>query len=182
MNFLLTAAGEFGPPTAANRQGGMDARRGQSRRSALRLNHRHLAQTCRDRRSISLRGDLLRPRRYGEPDQGVPTRLVRRPHLGRHHARQPAPPLVRLHGLSPSLAIRIRPRPRIAQKRRRLTRHRHLKPPSSPNHAAKPGVGRAHTINADTARIAAPDTFDRQNRRANRHVRNPREKNGLELS
>ena len=43
-----------------------------------------------------LRGRLLRPRRDGEPDQGAAARPVRRPHLGRDHARQPAPALVRL--------------------------------------------------------------------------------------
>ena len=121
-----------------------------------------------------------------KPDQGMPARPVPRPHLGRHHARQPDPPLVRLlglcpalrappdrsrpypvrlshlrhdppqiaqdrrlghpqspayphrHGLSPSRAIRIRHRPRLASKRLRLTRpgHRSL-------HAERFGVDHA---------------------------------------
>ena len=56
-------------------------------------------KSSRDRRAASLRGDLLRARRDGEPHQGMPARSVRRPHLGRHHARQPAPPVVRFNGL-----------------------------------------------------------------------------------
>ena len=46
-----------------------------------------------------LRGDLLRPRRDGKPHQGVPARPVRRSHLGRHDARQPATAVVCLDGL-----------------------------------------------------------------------------------
>ena len=38
-----------------------------------------------------------------KPDQGMPARPVPRPHLGRHHARQPAASLVRLDGLRPAL-------------------------------------------------------------------------------
>jgi hypothetical protein len=41
-------------------------------------------------RPHALRGPLLRPRRHGEPHQGVPARPLRRPHQRRHHARQPA--------------------------------------------------------------------------------------------
>jgi hypothetical protein len=39
----------------------------------------------------SVRNGLLRPRRDGEPDQGVPARPVRRPRLGGNHAGQPTP-------------------------------------------------------------------------------------------
>ena len=46
--------------------------------------------------AASLREALLRPRRDGEPHQGMPARPVRRPHLGRDHARQPAAAVVRL--------------------------------------------------------------------------------------
>ena len=56
----------------------------------------------RDRRPASLREGLLRPRRHGEPDQGMPSRPVRRPHLDRNHARQSAAAVVcllRLHSL-----------------------------------------------------------------------------------
>ena len=52
--------------------------------------------TSGDRRPSPLRADLLRPRRDGEPDQGAAARPVRRPHLGGHHARQPAAAVVRL--------------------------------------------------------------------------------------
>ena len=47
-------------------------------------------------RPLSLRESLLRPRRHGEPDQGMPGRSVRRPDLDGHHARQPTQALVRL--------------------------------------------------------------------------------------
>ena len=48
----------------------------------------------RGRGPSALREDLLRPRRDGEPHQGMPARPVRRPHLGRHHAGQPAAAVV----------------------------------------------------------------------------------------
>ena len=57
----------------------------------------------RGRCATSLREDLLRPRRHGEPHQGVPARPVRRPHFDRDHASQPAPPVVRLDGLRAAL-------------------------------------------------------------------------------
>jgi hypothetical protein len=57
------------------RQGRMDRRR---RQPALR---RDLVEAARGRRPPPLRADLLRPRRDGEPHQGVPARPVRRPHL-----------------------------------------------------------------------------------------------------
>ena len=63
---------------------------------------RHLAAGKPDRGALPLRDALLRPRRHGEPHQGVPAQPLRRPHLGSHHACQPAPPLVRLHGLCPA--------------------------------------------------------------------------------
>ena len=49
---------------------------------------------------IPLRETLLRTRRYGEQDQGVPTRSLCRSHLDRHDAGKPAAPMVgvvRLH-------------------------------------------------------------------------------------
>jgi Transposase DDE domain group 1 len=50
--------------------------------------------------------------------QGVPARPVRRPHQRRHHARQPAPPLVRRPGLRPDLrAPAHRPRPHPPRQR-----------------------------------------------------------------
>jgi hypothetical protein len=45
---------------------------------------------------VSLRESLLRPRRYGKPDQGVPARPLCGPHLDRHHAGQSAAAMVRL--------------------------------------------------------------------------------------
>jgi len=99
-----------------DRQGGMDGGRGQP---AL---HRHLARESRDQRPLPLRKSLLRPRRDGEPDQGVPGRPVRRPHLDRHHAGQPAEAMARLVRLRPDLrgpARRARPHP----VRRRDLRH-----------------------------------------------------------
>ncbi len=44
---------------------------------------------------------LLRARRDGEPDQGMPARPLRRSHLGHDHAGQSAAPMVRLDGLCP---------------------------------------------------------------------------------
>ena len=58
-----------------------------------------LATAQRLQRQASLREGLLRPRRDGEPDQGVPARPLCRPHLGRHDARQPAASVVALDGL-----------------------------------------------------------------------------------
>ncbi len=52
---------------------------------------------------IPLREALLRPRRDGEPDQGVPARSLCRSHLDRHDARQPAAPVVGILRLHPAL-------------------------------------------------------------------------------
>jgi len=46
-----------------------------------------------------------RPRRHGEPHQGVPARPVRRPHFDRDHASQSAPPVVCLNGLRTALCL-----------------------------------------------------------------------------
>ena len=91
--FLLRDFGQLELRTPCGRQSGGDGRRGQS---ALR---RHIAQTVRGGRATSLRENLLRAWRDGKPDQGMPARSVCRPHVGGHHARQSAPPVVRLHGL-----------------------------------------------------------------------------------
>ena len=66
---------------------------GQGPQSPL---HRHLAAGGGDRRPDLVRAALLRPRRDGEPDQRAAAGPVRRPHLGRDHARQPTPSLVRV--------------------------------------------------------------------------------------
>jgi hypothetical protein len=58
--------------------------------------HRDLLEQGRDQWPLSLREGLLRPRRYGEPDQGMPRRPVRRPNLDRNHALQSIAALVRL--------------------------------------------------------------------------------------
>jgi len=79
------------------RQGRVHRRRGQS---ALR---RHLAQARRVQAQISLREGLLRPRRHGEPDQGVPARPLRRSHLDRDDAGQPVAAVVRIDGLCAAL-------------------------------------------------------------------------------
>ena len=105
-------------------------RRGQP---ALR---RHLAQAQRGGRAAALRGHLLRPRRDGEPHQGMPARPVRRPHLGRHHARQPAAAVVRLDGLCAAL----RPAP-----------HRPCGTPSSP----RPPAARSGSSSSRSARWSA---------------------------
>ena len=93
----LVDAGQLEPRAPRHRQGRGHRRRGQS---ALR---RHLAQATEVGGPASLREDLLRARRDGEPHQGMPARPVRRPHLGRDHAGQPAPPVVRLDGLRAAL-------------------------------------------------------------------------------
>ena len=87
------------PREGGGRQGGVDRRQGQS---PLRGD---LAKTRRGTRPPALRDALLRPRRDGEPDQGMPARPVRRPHIGPLHARQPAPAVVRLHGLRAALRL-----------------------------------------------------------------------------
>ncbi len=85
------------PREGGGRQGGVDRRQGQS---ALRGD---LAGARRGALPPALRDAVLRPRRDGEPDQGMPARPVRRPHIGRYHARQPAPAVVRLDGLCAAL-------------------------------------------------------------------------------
>ena len=92
--------------------------RGQS---ALR---RHLAARAPSARPAPLREGLLRPRRDGEPDQGVPARPLCRPHLDRHDARQPAAPVVRLDGLCAA----VRPAPDRPARHRRSPR-----PPAAPS-------------------------------------------------
>ena len=111
----LSHAEDMVPPTPGRRQGGVAAWR---RQPAL---HRHFAGPGRHRPAGPLRTALLRPRRDGKPHQGVPTRPVRRPHLHRHHARQPTPPLVRLHGLCPAL------RPEAHRARRNPPRQSHMR-------------------------------------------------------
>ena len=86
-------------PAPRGGQGGVDRRQGQS---PLRGD---LAETPAGTLPPALRDPVLRPRRDGEPDQGMPARPLRRPHLGPHHARQPAAPLVRLHGLCAALRL-----------------------------------------------------------------------------
>jgi Transposase DDE domain group 1 len=66
---------------------------------------RHFAILHRARGSPPLREGLLRPRRHGEPHQGMPTRPVRRPHLDRHHARQPVAVMVCRDGLRAGLRV-----------------------------------------------------------------------------
>ncbi len=93
----LEHARQLEPQAPRHRQGGVDARRSQP---ALR---RHLAQARRGGSAAALRGHLLRPRRHGEPHQGMPARSLCRPHLGRHHARQPVAAVVRFDGLCADL-------------------------------------------------------------------------------
>ena len=71
---------------------------------------------------------LLRPRRDGEPHQGVPARPLRRSYQRRDHARQPAPAVVRLDGL------RARHGATPHRLRRHRVRRRHLRqhPPETP--------------------------------------------------
>src|SRR5947209_10326279 len=74
----------------------MDRRRGQSTFCC------HLAER-RGGAAAALRGDLLRPRRYGKPHQGMSARPACRPHLGSDDAGQPAASVVRLDGLCADL-------------------------------------------------------------------------------
>jgi len=84
---------------------------------------------------VSLREGLLRPRRDGEPDQGVPARPLCGSHLGRHNAGQPAAPVVLLNGLCAAL----RPAPHRAARYR--LRQRHLR--HHPSQAAQDRSARA---------------------------------------
>ena len=95
--FPLVHAEKLEPPAARGGEGRMDPGRGQS---ALRGD---LAQARRSGGAVSLRDDLLCPRRDGEPDQGVPARPVRRPHVRSDHAGQSAASVVRLAGLCAAL-------------------------------------------------------------------------------
>ncbi len=69
-------------------------------------NPRFIVTALTEREPPSLRESLLRPRRDGEPHQGMSDRPVRRPHLDRHHASQPAPSVVCLNGLCPGRGLR----------------------------------------------------------------------------
>jgi Transposase DDE domain group 1 len=53
--------------------------------------------------TASLRDDLLRPWRHGEPHQGMPARSVRRSYIGDDNARKPAEAVVRVDGLRAGL-------------------------------------------------------------------------------
>ena len=79
-----------------------------------------------------LRGPVLRPRQHGEPDQGTAAVAVRRPHLERDDARQPAA----------ADLLRVR---------------RRLVHPPAPGRAAGHGAGRARadTIRARLLKVAA---------------------------
>jgi DDE family transposase len=92
-------APQLEPHAQGRRQGRVHQWRGQS---AL---CRHLVEARRVQAKISLRKGLLRPRRDGEPDQGVPARPLRRSHLDRHDARQPVAPVVRFDGLRAALRL-----------------------------------------------------------------------------
>ena len=97
---------------------------------------------------FSLREGLLRPRRHGEPDQGMPGRPVRRPHLDRHDARQPTQALARLVRLCPSLRGQAH-RPRAHAVRRGHVRHdpaqapqaRRPRPHQRAPHQVRPRLG-----------------------------------------
>src|SRR5438132_1348027 len=67
----------------------------------------HLAAARRVQGQAPVRGGLLRPRRHGEPDQGVSTRPLCGPHLGCNDAGQPAAAVVPLDGLCAT----VRPAP-----------------------------------------------------------------------
>jgi hypothetical protein len=83
----------------------------------LRVIRRHLAQADPVQTEISLREGLLRPRRDGKPDQGMPARSLCRSHLDQHDAAKLAAPLVRLDGLRATLRIAAdRALPRACQR------------------------------------------------------------------
>jgi hypothetical protein len=67
--------------------------------------------------SISLRENLLRPRRHGKSHQGMPTRSLCRSYLDRHDASQPDALVVCLDGLRAALCLAPHrtPRHRIRQ-------------------------------------------------------------------
>ena len=92
-DFRYTTLGKLEPRTPGHRQGGGHGGEANPRFVVTSLKRE------RGRCAASLREDLLRAGRYGEPHQGVPARPVRRPHLDGDHAGQPAPAVVRLHGL-----------------------------------------------------------------------------------
>ena len=98
-DFSYATLSTLEPGTPGHRQGRGDRWRSQS---AL---YCHLAQGRRGKRAAPLRKDLLRPRRHGEPHQRMSARPVRRPHVHRDHASQPAPPVVRLDSLRVALRL-----------------------------------------------------------------------------
>ena len=92
-DFEWSTEGELVTPPPGDRQGRMDGRRGQSSFSRDLAEGRCLA------RQAALRKARFARAADGEPDQGVPGRSLRRPHLDSHHARQSAAAVVRLDGL-----------------------------------------------------------------------------------
>src|SRR5262249_30041160 len=74
-------------------------------------------------RRTSLREGLLRSRRDGEPDQGVPARSLCGSHLGGHDAGQPAAPVVLLDGLCSALRPAPHRTPRYRLRPRHLRHH-----------------------------------------------------------
>jgi Transposase DDE domain group 1 len=139
-------AQELEPKAPRDRQSRSHRRRGQPPL------HRHLAGPSRDQGPPALRESLLRARRHGEPHQGMPDGPVRRPHLGRHHARQPAAPVVRRHGLRP--ALRPAPhRPGPYPLRQSELRHHPSRPPQDrrPRHHQRPPRQVRHGLGLSSA-------------------------------
>ena len=95
--FMWMTRSYLEPPAPGRGQGRVDPRGSQSSLC------RHLADAGRVQGQTSLREGLLRPRRHGESDQGVPARLLCRSHLDRHDAGKSAAPVVLLDGLYPAV-------------------------------------------------------------------------------
>ena len=89
--------GEFAYQAPAVASGPAGDRQGRAQRARRQpALHRH--QPAGNAAS-ALRADLLRPRRDGEPHQGMPARPVRRPHQLPSVVAQPVPPVARQPGL-----------------------------------------------------------------------------------
>jgi Transposase DDE domain group 1 len=87
------------------------------------FNQRHLPARGRVRGPASLRDRVLRTRRGGEPDQGMPARPLRRSYFRGDDEGQPAPAVVRVHGLCSALRLAPDRAPTHAIRGRHLRHH-----------------------------------------------------------
>ncbi len=144
---------ELESPTARRGQGRVDDWRSQP------TLHCYNAQAARMPGTIALREYLLRSRRDGEPDQGMPGRPVCRSHLDADDAGQSTPAVVRLDGVRTDVCVAPH---RIEPHRVRRCNVRHHPPQAAqdrgdhhqkrPSHQDRNGIGLPNSADLGTCR------------------------------